>query len=72
MTKKDRSFLFKEKKVFFLIYTNVGAVDTAGLFPNKLEFNVDVVVVLVPKILDVVVGSIIKKLILKTKRNFSC
>jgi hypothetical protein len=45
--------------MFCFLYTNVGAVDTAGLFPNKLELNVDVVVVgFVPKILDVAVVAI--------------
>ncbi len=69
MTKYDRSFLFKQKS-FYLIYTNVGAVDVAGLFPNKLEFNVDVVVVFVPKILCVVVVAIIKKIILNINEIF--
>jgi hypothetical protein len=61
---------YLNKKSFCLIYTNVGAVDVAGLFPNKLEFNVDVVVVFVPKILCVVVVAIIKKLILNTNEIF--
>jgi len=58
MTKYHRIIFYQ--KMYYFIYTNDGAVDTAGLFPNKLELNVDVVVVVfVPKIFGVVVVAII-------------
>lgn len=49
--KKNKIFEEHFFKVF--LFTNVGAVDIAGLFPNKLEFNVDtdVVAVTIQKII---------------------